>query len=138
MNIRIVMTLAMTAAAVASLDACKPASQPEATSPDLGARIYSGNCVPCHQADGGGIPNVYPALAGSPVALGDPGELVRWVIMGKRPAAMPAGRYPSAMPPFGWMKDEDAAAVLSHVRSSFGNAAPAVSAAMVAQALGSR
>jgi mono/diheme cytochrome c family protein len=82
------------------------------------------------------MPNVYPSLAGSPVVLGDPKELALWVIKNQRPASMPAGRFPSVMPPFGWLKDADAAAVLSYVRSSFGNAAPAVDAATVASALG--
>jgi mono/diheme cytochrome c family protein len=79
---------------------------------------------------------VYPSLAGSPVVLGDPKELARWVIKSQRPASMPSGRYPSAMPPFGWMKDADAAALLTYVRSNFGNAAPAVDTATVAEALG--
>src|SRR5579862_4823760 len=47
---------------------------------EVGARIYSGNCVPCHQQGGAGIPGVYPSLVGSPVVLGDPAELARWVI----------------------------------------------------------
>jgi mono/diheme cytochrome c family protein len=35
---------------------------------------------------------------------------------------------------FGWMKDQDAAALFSYIRSNFGNSAPPVDAATVAAA----
>jgi mono/diheme cytochrome c family protein len=101
-----------------------------------GERIYSGNCVPCHQQGGAGIPGVYPSLAASPVVLGDPAELALWVIKGQRPASMPAGRYATQMLQFGWMKPADAAALFTYLRSNFGNSAPPVDAATVARALG--
>jgi mono/diheme cytochrome c family protein len=100
-----------------------------------GERLYSGNCVPCHQQDGHGINGVYPSLSGSPVVLGDPGPLARWVIKGQRPADMPAGRYSTQMLRFGSMAPADAAALFTYLRSSFGNAAPAVDARTVAHAL---
>jgi mono/diheme cytochrome c family protein len=101
-----------------------------------GARIYNGNCVPCHQQSGMGIAGVYPSLAGSPVVLGDPAQLALWVVKGQRPPSMPAGRYPTQMLQFGWMKPADAAALFSYVRSNFGNSAAPVDAAAVAKALG--
>jgi len=103
---------------------------------EVGARIYSGNCVPCHQQNGVGIPSVYPSLAGSPVVLGDPAQLALWVIKGQRPPSMPAGRYPTQMLQFGWMKPADAAALFSYLRSNFGNSATPIDAAAVAKALG--
>jgi mono/diheme cytochrome c family protein len=106
------------------------------TAAEVGARIYNGNCVPCHQQTGMGIAGVYPSLAGSPVVLGDPAELTRWVIKGQRPPAMPAGRYPTQMLQFGWMKPADAAALFSYLRSHFGNSAAPVEAAVVAKSLG--
>ncbi len=104
------------------------------TSADAGVRLYSQNCVPCHREDGAGVPTVYPALAGSPVVNGDAVQLAQWVLSGKRPPTMPAGRYSTQMLQFGWMKDPDAAALLTYVRSHFGNDAPPVDAATVAQA----
>src|ERR1700722_8374760 len=101
-----------------------------------GEGIYSGNCVPCHQQNGAGIPGVYPSLAGSSVVAGDPAELAQWVIKGQRPASMPQGRYATQMLQFGWMKPADAAALFTYLRSSFGNSAPPVDAATVAKALG--
>ena len=107
------------AGALAACPAKNP-DQPQAASA-VGERIYSGNCVPCHQQSGAGIPGVYPSLAGSPLVLGDPAQLARWVIKGQRPASMPAGRYPTQMLQFGWMKPADAAALFSYLRSNFGN-----------------
>jgi mono/diheme cytochrome c family protein len=48
---------------------------------------------------------------------------------------MPPGRYSTAMPQFGWLKDADAAALFTYLRSSFGNHAAPVDAATVASAL---
>ena len=121
----------------ASLDAsAATAAAADASAAHTGARIYSGNCVPCHQQTGLGIAGVYPSLAGSPVVLGDPAQLALWVIKGQRPASMPAGRYPTQMLQFGWMKPADAAALFSYLRSNFGNSASPVDAAAVAKALG--
>lgn len=103
---------------------------------EAGARIYSGNCVPCHQQNGAGISGVYPSLVKSPVVVGDPAALALWVIKGQRPASMPAGRYSTPMPLFGWMKSADAAVLFSYLRSNFGNSAPPIDAVTMAQALG--
>jgi mono/diheme cytochrome c family protein len=123
------------------VSACSPqggsssASTPAVAAPaDLGARLYAQNCVPCHREDGAGVPTVYPALAGSPLVQGDPVPLAEWVLSGKRPPTLPAGRYSTQMLLFGWMKDPDAAALLTYVRSHFGNTASSVDAATVAKA----
>jgi len=101
---------------------------------ERGAVLYMQNCVSCHREKGEGVPNVYPSLAGSAAAIGDPVELAQWVLSQKRPATIPAGRYPTQMLLFGWMKDEDAAALLTYIRSNFGNSAPPVDAATIAKA----
>ncbi len=122
--------------AAGSTAAAAAAGGAEPASAQVGERIYNGNCVPCHQQTGMGIAGVYPSLSGSPVVLGDPVELALWVVKGQRPASMPAGRYSTQMLQFGWMKPADAAALLSYVRSSFGNSAAPVDATTVAKALG--
>jgi mono/diheme cytochrome c family protein len=118
------------------LVACAPAA-PSAGAPGerTGADLFNGSCSACHQPNGEGIPGVYPSLAGSPVVLGDPRALLLWVARGERPATMPPGRYSTAMPAFGWLKPADAAALLTYLRSSFGNHAPPVDAASAAIAL---
>jgi mono/diheme cytochrome c family protein len=117
-----------------ALTETQPASRGLAAA-DAGARIYNGSCIACHQEDARGIPGVYPSLVGSPVVLGDPGVLALWVVKGRRPSSMPAGRYPTTMMQFGWMNAQDAAALLTYLRSSHGNEAPPVDAALVAHAL---
>jgi mono/diheme cytochrome c family protein len=115
-----------------------PAAGHDAPSPsgaaDRGSILYMQNCVPCHRENGQGVPTVYPSLAGSAAVIGDPIELAQWVLSQKRPATIPAGRYSTQMLLFGWMKDEDAAALLSYIRSNFGNSAPSIDAATIAKA----
>jgi mono/diheme cytochrome c family protein len=120
--------------------ACSEQSAPTAATgasagpADRGAVLYVQDCIPCHREKGQGVPNVYPSLSGSPAVIGDPIELAQWVLSQKRPATIPAGRYPTQMLLFGWMKDEDAAALLTYIRANFGNSAPPVDAATVAKA----
>jgi mono/diheme cytochrome c family protein len=101
---------------------------------DRGATLYLQNCLPCHREKGEGVPTVYPSLTKSAAVTGDPIELAQWVLSQKRPASIPAGRYPTQMLLFGWMKDEDAAALLTYIRANFGNSAPPVDAANIAEA----
>lgn len=122
------------------LAACQPSGPNPKTNAaanggaERGAALYAQNCVPCHRDNGEGVPKVFPSLSGSPAVLGDPVELAQWVLSQKRPASIPAGRYPTQMLLFGWMSNADAAAVLTYVRSHFGNSAPAVDAATIAKA----
>jgi mono/diheme cytochrome c family protein len=111
-----------------------PGGAARAAPADRGAVLYVQNCLPCHRENGEGVPTVYPSLKGSAAVNGDPVELAQWVLSQKRPASIPAGRYPTQMLLFGWMKDEDAAALLTYIRANFGNAAPPVDAATIAKA----
>jgi len=127
---------AMHVAVFGLLAACsQQGSTPSSAASGGPARLYAGNCAPCHQEDGRGIAEVYPPLAGSAVVLGPPADLARWVLRGERAPSMPPGRYCGAMPQFGWIKDADAAALFSWLRTQFGNRAPAVDAATVTRAL---
>ena len=103
----------------------------QGSSADRGKRLFS-NCMSCHQANGRGQPPVYPPLRGSPSALGEPGRLIRIVLHGLEGEIEVDGvRYNQAMqvPPLG--SDEDIAAVLTYVRSAWGNNADAISPEMV-------
>jgi mono/diheme cytochrome c family protein len=122
------------------LGACQqsnPGAASETSAPagstDRGAALYAQNCVPCHRDNGEGLPKVFPSLSGSRAVVGDPVELAAWVLSPTRPASIPAGRYPTQMLLFGWMGDPDAAALLTYIRSHFGNSAPPVDAAMIAK-----
>jgi mono/diheme cytochrome c family protein len=124
----------------ALLSACSESSNPAAgagaptVSADRGAALYAQNCVPCHHENGEGVPKVFPSLTGSAAVIGDPVELAQWVLSQKRPASIPAGRYPTQMLLFGWMSDADAAAVLTYIRTHLGNTASPVDPATIAKA----
>ena len=94
-------------------------------------------CQTCHQANGEGLPGVYPPLTGSEWVTGDPVIPIRIVLHGLQgPVTVKGQTYNSVMPAFGTgqpMTDEEVAAVLNYVRSSFGNDASDVTAAMVAR-----
>ncbi len=123
----------LTAVCACSQQANSGAGAGKDAAADRGATLYAQNCVPCHRENGDGVPAVYPSLSGSPAVNGDPVELAQWVLSQKRPASIPAGRYPTQMLLFGWMSDADAAALLTYIRSHFGNTAPPIDAATIAK-----
>jgi mono/diheme cytochrome c family protein len=98
-----------------------------------GAQIYAANCVACHQATGAGLPGVFPPLAGSEWVLAAdkvPVNILLHGITGKLTVKDTA--YSGQMPPFkDKLSDEEIAAVLSYVRSNFGNAAGRIAADIV-------
>ena len=124
------MLLLLIAAALTS--ACGSAGPGAAAGP--GARLYATNCQSCHGPNGEGVRGMQPPLAGTPLPLGDPDGLLGWVMFGLRPAALPRGRYAGVMPQFAFLTDADLAALLTHVRASFGNHAAAITPEMVAAA----
>ena len=109
-------------------------SAAEVAGTDPGARLYALHCSAFHQSDGSGRDGAQPSLVGAPTVAGDPEPLIRWLLFNERPATLAPRRYASVMPAFGWLSDAELAAMLSHVRSVFGNEYPAVTPAMVAAA----
>jgi cytochrome c oxidase subunit 2 len=82
-----------------------------------GEKAYAGTCGACHQANGQGIPNAFPALAGSKVVLGSKAEQIKIVLQGRKGGYQPN----SAMPPQAQMSDTDIAAAITYTRNAFGN-----------------
>lgn len=95
-----------------------------------GKKIYEVQCLMCHQAEGEGIPDLQPPLAASEVVLGDPGRLVHWIVGGSA-AKEGQSEYSNFMPPFSMLSDEDVAAVVTYIRTSFGNQATPLEPAQV-------
>ena len=95
---------------------------------ERGARVYADRCTGCHRDGGEGVPRAYPALARNPgVIMGSTVNAIRVVLNGGFPPGTSANPRPYGMPPFAQtLSDEDIAAVLTYVRSSWGNQAPAV------------
>lgn len=109
-----------------------------------GQDLYQ-RCVSCHQANGEGLPGSFPPLAGSEyVTAANTSVPIQIVIRGIQGTLTVKGvEYNGVMPPYGLgieMSDDEVAAVLTHVRSSWGNNAPAITpqevAAVRAQAAG--
>ncbi|OZI72800.1 c-type cytochrome [Bordetella genomosp. 2] len=95
-----------------------------------GGQLYEQHCVQCHQADGSGSGQAWPALAGNPtVTAPSPVNTIRVVLDGGYAPATAANPRPHGMPPFGpLLGDADVAALVSYVRSSWGNGAGSVTA----------
>lgn len=98
-----------------------------------GAQIYAAQCAACHQATGAGLPGVFPPLAASEWVIGKNGLLVDIVLHGvSGKLTVKGASYNGAMPAFGEkLNDAEIAAVLSHIRTNFGNAAGKIDASLV-------
>lgn len=93
-----------------------------------GAKLYEQHCEQCHGHDGQGVANAYPALAGNRAVTMKPTvNLVQIVLNGGYAPATQGNPRPFGMPPFVLvLSDGDMAAVLTHIRTSWGNQASAV------------
>lgn len=101
-----------------------------------GALIYEANCMACHNVNGEGIDGMVTGFANNPgIRAPSPSNLVSTVLKGGRAVATEGNITAAGMPSFDWkLNDQDIAAVLTYVRNSWGNAAPAVDAQVVAKA----
>ncbi|HEY5799600.1 MAG TPA: cytochrome c [Burkholderiaceae bacterium] len=88
-----------------------------------GARLYTKYCVECHKADGKGVPRVFPPLAGNrSLSVQTPVNTIRVVLNGGFAPTTKGNPQPYGMPPFGiTLDDTEVAAVVSYIRTSWGN-----------------
>ena len=116
-----------TGASAKALDVAEPRMR-------IGAAIYKDMCAACHFDSGSGATGIFPTLAGNPaLQQDDPTTLIGVVLFGARGVATDARPTAPAMPPLGWrLDDEQVAAVVTYIRNSWENAAPAVGAGDVA------
>jgi len=78
-----------------------------------GESVYNTFCLACHQANGQGLPPAFPALAGSPIALGPMQAHIDIVLDGKPGTSMAA--YGNLLNPV------DLAAVITYERNAWNN-----------------
>ena len=98
----------------------------------VSSTTYKKVCAACHQANGQGLPNAFPPLAGSEWVKGPAENLIRMQLRGLTGKITVAGKkFNSTMPNNASMTDEQIAAALTYVRSSWGNKASAVTPEMV-------
>jgi len=111
-----------TAVRYASLIAFAVASY-SASAQDAGEALFLNNCAECHQRDGLGIPNIYPALAGSEVVSGSGVDVALVLLIGR-------GEMPSFA---GAISDADMAEIINYVRNAWGNSGDGISAEIIAE-----
>lgn len=93
----------------------------------VGAETYATYCGACHQLNGQGVPDTFPALAGhAPTVLARPGGrdyLVRLVLYGLEGPITAGGKpFNGAMPPWGEvLSDAQLAGALDYVLHSWDN-----------------
>lgn len=90
-----------------------------------GARVFTRACAACHQATGMGIPGVYPPLAGSEWVLADKLLPARIILKGMQgPITVQGQSFNNVMPERETsLDDEEVAAVVRYIRTSWGNQA---------------
>lgn len=90
---------------------------------ERGKQLYLDNCSACHQQAGEGIEAVFPPLAKSDYLLADKARSINIVLKGLHgPVTVNGKTFNSEMPPVGAdLSDEEVAAILSYVRTSWGN-----------------
>ncbi len=82
-----------------------------------GEKVFTGNCVACHQATGKGLPPAFPPLDGSKVVNGPKDGQIKTVLNG-----VERDGKPTAMPAWGkTLSDTDIAAVITYTRNSWSN-----------------
>jgi nitrite reductase (NO-forming) len=97
-----------------------------------GEVLFRGTCSVCHQANGQGLPQVFPPLAGSDFLMQDKRRSIEIVLKGLTgPVTVNGKPFNSVMPPMSNLRDDEIANILTFVRNSWGNQGPAVTAAEV-------
>ncbi len=101
-----------------------------------GAAIYQDRCAICHEATGEGVIGTFPPLAKNPhVTAKDPSAAIAATLNGMLVDITVRGhRYTGGMPGWrNWLSDADVAAVVTYIRTAWGNQASTVSPAQVAR-----
>lgn len=75
-----------------------------------GEKVYTTNCVACHQATGKGVPGAFPALDGSPTVLGPKADQIALLLHGRK-----------AMPSWKSLSDVEIASVITYTRHAWSN-----------------
>lgn len=115
------------------------AEQEPAVANEAGKKVYDQYCLVCHQADGQGVPNAFPPLTQTEYVNEDTERLIGIVLNGQSGELVVNGEtYNGVMVAHNFLSDQEIADVITFVRSSFGNSAPAVTAEEVAAVRGAQ
>ncbi len=89
---------------------------------DAGKVLFTGTCSVCHQANGEGLPGVFPPLAKSDYIAKDVKRMISTVLHGLTGKITVNGKdYDSVMPPMNQLNDDGIANILTYVLNTWGN-----------------
>jgi nitrite reductase (NO-forming) len=127
------------AASMASVDTAAKSEAAGTLTPaeqiKAGESLFAGTCSVCHQADGNGLPGVFPPLAKSDyMAALSKQDLIGIVLNGLTgPLKVNGKDYNSVMPPMSQLNDDEIANILTYVVSSWDNKGAAITKDEVAK-----
>jgi mono/diheme cytochrome c family protein len=96
----------------------------------LGKDVYEAHCATCHGSDGKGMPPAYPPLANNQsIEMTSAVNPIRMVLNGGFPPGTAENPRPYGMPPFAQsLSDDQVAAVVTYIRTTWGNQGTPVTA----------
>ncbi len=96
----------------------------------LGSKIYDAQCATCHGAKGlGKLPDFPPLANNQSIQMTSSVNPIRMVLNGGYPPGTSRNPQPYGMPPFAQsLSDEEVAAVVTFIRTAWGNHGTAISA----------
>ena len=86
-----------------------------------GLTLYKTYCASCHKDNGMGVKSIFPSLKGSKAVTGSKSQLIDITLKGIKSSS------DLQMPAFNFLKDEQCAAILSYIRTNWGNKGSVVS-----------
>ena len=112
-----------------------PSAQVDPKTAALGKQIYADKCALCHGANGEGQLPHYPPLAGNQsIEMDSAVNPIRIVLNGGFPPGTKHNPQPYGMPPFAQeLNDVEAAAVVTYIRTAWGNHGQPVTAHQVSE-----
>jgi len=122
-------------ALVAGLAIHTPSGSPALAAGADGKAVFASNCAGCHGDKGQGAPSLAPPLAKNSYVTGNPKAVIHTVLDGMNGPIKVNGKAwgSGAMPPWkGSLTNAQIAAVITYIRSSWGNKASAVTEKQVA------
>lgn len=109
---------------------------PDEAEMKAGQAVYAKFCIACHEADGSGVPRIYPPLPANALLQSiNPSSTLRIILDGAHTVTTPRAPNTGEMPAYArQLSDDEIAAVTNYIRNSWGNAGPLVTPAQVAKA----
>ncbi|MCH8619740.1 copper-containing nitrite reductase [Undibacterium sp. TS12] len=99
---------------------------------NAGGQLFTGTCSVCHQANGAGLPGVFPPLAQSDYLNSDPQRSISVLLRGLTGKVTVNGKeFDSVMPAMNQLNDDEVANILTYVLNSWGNKGGRVQASEV-------